>query len=369
MSELNFRGWPLPEVNNQQTIVDGRFQLVSTLGVGAVGEVYLALDLAHNPPARVALKRLHAELLQDQEAVQQLYREAQLTYSLNHPNILKVYYAQFRQDTAYIVIELAKQPLSHINLPLPLDIVADYLERLAAALDYAHSQGLIHRDIKPENVLIDEKGKVLLADFSLSLAVDRNCPAHVMQPIEAWGTPIYAAPEVWNGQICKASDTYALGILIFQMVCGRTPFEGSPEELEQQHLHSPVPPISNFILANYPAALNGVFERVLAKDPTDRPASNLEFYRLFQAALRTRFVKEESELDVYELYPRSDPNFYTSNSKRSRLSLPQFFLYFFVALPFAWFMSPLIRSGWVIPVGFLIMVLLIIIVGRNNHKP
>lgn len=309
MTELNLSmGWPVPPVNNVQPVIDNRFELQSSLGSGALGEVFLALDFSVDPPRKVALKRLHPELLNDAVAVGQLQREAELTCSVNHPNILKVYYYQFRPDIAYIVTELALQPLSKIELPLPLDIVADYLERLASALDHAHAAGLIHRDIKPENVLTGDLGKIMLADFSLAMAIDKTVPHHTMVMTEAWGTPLYAAPEVWEGQICKASDTYALGILIYQMVVGRTPFDGTPDELERLHLDAPITSLAYFRAAsNCSRELDEVFRKVLHKDAAQRPTSNMEFYRMFRAALRTRYPTKPEPTRTYPLYPRATP--------------------------------------------------------------
>ncbi len=283
--------WPLPPPVGPVQVIADRYRLQNSLGSGSLGEVFLALDLEQKPPHPVALKLLHPHLLQDEAATKELQQEATVARQLSHPHILQVLDSKVSPEQAFIVTEyLPGGSLADLLHPDPdapftrlsLSQVNVYLEQIAKALDYAHSRGLVHRDLKPANILLDANGNALLADFSLAVN-SHGLDVTRLLSAEAWGTPLYASPEQWNDLVGKTSDIYALGILTYELLTGYTPYEGTKEELKDKHLHAPVPRLREKAPdLDYPAALDGVLAKAMAKDPADRPASAMEFYRNFR---------------------------------------------------------------------------------------
>jgi serine/threonine protein kinase len=278
-------GWPsVPGEELNLPMIANRYRLVRSLGAGGLGEVYRAEDTKFSPPRIVAVKVLHPELLTDPAMLEQLRQEAGTMAHFSHPNILRVLDFEIAPQQAYIVTEYAAggslRDIMIPGQPLPLPEVQEYLRQIAHALDEAHAAGLIHRDIKPENILLDKSGRPLLADFSLALKVNST-----LVDAESWGTAEYAAPEVWQGQAGKASDIYSLGVLLYELVTGRTPFHGDPSTLENKHLRATVPGVAVFRPVMPQAeALDKVFSRALAKSAEARPATATLLSKEFDAA-------------------------------------------------------------------------------------
>jgi Tol biopolymer transport system component len=173
---------------------------------------------------------------------------------------------------------------------MPLGEVGSYLEQIADAIDDAHTQGLIHRDIKPQNILLDQRGRPLVADFGLATAISSTSSSVLMETATS-GTPLYMAPEQWQGRAGKASDIYALGVMLYQMITGVPPFLGNQYELMGQHLNEPPPPLSARAPdLHYPPALDEVLAVAMAKDPAARPRPAKELSRRFRAAIESRPV-------------------------------------------------------------------------------
>jgi serine/threonine protein kinase len=278
------QGWgavPTTTARVPVEVVDGRYSLYQSLGSGALGEVFYAEDTGVTPPRPVALKRVHAELLGDPTAADEIRKEYQISQLLQHENILRIEHAEIRPDIIYTITELAQGSLADKTLPLPPEEVGEYLRQIAAALDFAHAKGQVHRDLKLENILMARDGRVLVADFSLAMQVGRG-RAHKTFKAEAVGTPLYASPEQWQDQISKCSDIYALGVLVYYMLTGKPPFEGTNDELREHHKRSPVPLLhhKNSRLDQYPK-LSAVTATAMAKKPADRFRSAGEFYEVF----------------------------------------------------------------------------------------
>jgi serine/threonine protein kinase len=279
--------WPANPNNPDPRLVGKRYYLSRSLGEGGFAEVFYAYDTRFQPHRPVALKLLYPSLLTDPQVCRDLQNEASALSAFNHPHILRIMDFEFRPDQAYLVTELAEggsldNLLRSPGRPatrLPLRQALVYLEQLASALDEAHRAGIIHRDIKPKNILLDRQGRVLLADFGLAMTINHSVALKTMNNV--WGTPEYTAPEVWEDKVGKASDIYALGAVLFEMLTGQPPFQGSLPALLKQHLHDPVPRLRDRCpdLA-YPVNLDYVLAQAMAKDPARRPRTATELYRL-----------------------------------------------------------------------------------------
>ncbi len=280
---------------NSNQVISNRYRLGQFLGKGTFGQVFAAEDTKFSPPKKVAIKLINPELINDPVVREDIRREAGIMARFNHPHILRVLDFEVNLNSAYIVTDLAEggslasriQP-DPTKPPVRMRIseVANLLEQICSALEEAHAQGLVHRDIKSHNILIDGWGRPLLADFGLATTLNGSQQS-VMVMATTSGTPPFMAPEQWTGQAGKASDIYALGVLAYQMITGKTPFQGNQFELMGQHLNSPVPPLSLQAPGlNYPPQLDSVIAKAMEKNPHNRTKSAVELARQFRAALQ-----------------------------------------------------------------------------------
>jgi eukaryotic-like serine/threonine-protein kinase len=290
---------PLEELQN------GRYRLLRLIGKGAMGEVYLAQDKRID--RQVAIKVILTGMLPypgdeaAQDAVRLFHREAQTIARLNHPHILPLFdFDEASQDGStptYMVMPYCPegsfdgwlQQRRERGLLAPRDVV-QLVNQAADALQYAHDYGIVHRDVKPANFLIHSNRAtpdcpdLLLADFGvakLSAVATRTGPS-------IRGTPIYMAPEQWNGVPVPATDQYALAVMTYDLLTGRTPFQGSGTEVMYQHLMTQPSPPGTFN-PHLPPAVDAVVMRALAKDPSQRFPSISDFARALQQALLPGF--------------------------------------------------------------------------------
>ncbi len=280
----------------RDNLIFGRYRLHQSLGKGSFGEVFYAEDIQFDPPRVVAFKLLHPQYTSDANVREDLKREAGVLARFDHPNILRVLDFGINEEMAFIVMELAqggslarrlRPDPTKPPVAIPLPEVAIYLDQIADALDEAHDQGLIHRDIKPQNILMDRRGRMLVADFGLATAVNGSSSS-VMVDTSGSGTPLYMSPEQWQGRAGRASDIYSLGAVLYQMISGQPPFHGNQYELFGQHLNSPTPRLSDQASGLvYPPALDGVIAHAMAKDPRQRIRPAKELARQFRLALTT----------------------------------------------------------------------------------
>jgi serine/threonine-protein kinase len=208
-----------------QTI--GKYRIVSPLGSGGFGTVYLAEDTWIDK--KVALKVPHRQNLDFGE----LLREPRLLASLSHPNIVAVLTAEKQENVFFIVMEYVPgatlEAIIERDGALELTRALDYTCQIANAVDHAHSQGIIHRDLRPGNVLVTEQGMLKVADFGTSRFLE--IAAHGTTVI---GSPPYMAPEQFQGKAVFASDLYSLGVTMYQMLTGDLPYQTpSPADLER----------------------------------------------------------------------------------------------------------------------------------------
>ena len=245
----------------------GNYRLLRLLGRGGFAEVYLGEHIYLKSLA--ALKLLHVVLTdEDSEAFVQ---EAQTLARLTHPHIMRVLDFAVQDGTPFLVMDYAPGGTLRHRHPkdtrMPLDTIVPYVQQVASALQYAHDQRLIHRDVKPENMLLGAHDEVVLSDFGLALLAPHTVSFGTQPMVEALaGTVSYLAPEQLQGTPRAASDQYALGVVVYEWLCGRPPFRGSPMEMAAQHLSVPPPPVREWAPDLSPA-VEEVVLRALAKEP------------------------------------------------------------------------------------------------------
>ncbi|MEO7020828.1 MAG: serine/threonine-protein kinase [Ktedonobacteraceae bacterium] len=266
----------------------GKGVLQRLLGQGTMGTVYLASQSQRQVAVKVFFPASQLEQVDHKEFQQRLAQVIVQGALLDHEHILGVldYGEQagfLYQVMPYIVGESLQQLLAHSG-PLPFARIQLYLEQLATALDYAHAQGVLHRDIKPENILLTPEGGLLLADFGLAgLTTERNF-ARVRRATSGMLNAI--APEcVLNKPADKRADLYSLGVVLYHMVTGRTPFQSaSIIEVAMQHVNA-APPAPSSLRTDLPQAAAQVMLRALAKDPTERYTHAQELASAFRLAM------------------------------------------------------------------------------------
>src|ERR1700744_2491138 len=264
------------------------FTILRVLGAGGMGTVYLA---AHpRLPRQDALKVLPAQWTADPQYRARFLREAELTASLSHPNILGVhdrgeYDERLGISMDYVggtdASKLVREP--HPD-GLPVDEAVEIITAVASALDYAHQRGLLHRDVKPANILLDpEDQRIFLADFGIARLIDD--PSGLTATNMAVGTMAYAAPEQLRGEpLDGRTDQYALACTAFDLLTGAPPFVvSSPAVVITKHVAAPIPSLGE----RRPelAALDPVLARAMAKSPADRYPSCRDFARELGALL------------------------------------------------------------------------------------
>lgn len=261
----------------------GRYTLTERIAAGGMGEVWQAKDdiLGRS----VALKVLKSGLTDETGFTERFRNEARLSAALTHGNIAQVYDYGEDDGTAYLVMEYVPgRPLSKLieeRAPMsPIDTV-EIVAQAASALQAAHKNGLIHRDVKPANILIDPDGTAKLTDFGIARAADAVA---MTKTGEVMGTAQYLAPEAAVGRPATGlSDVYALGVVAYEMLAGRRPFEADTAvALALAHVNEPPPPLPPYV----PPTIRAVVHASLEKDPRRRPQSAAEFGRAMRQALR-----------------------------------------------------------------------------------
>lgn len=251
-------------------VFDDRYEVISKLGSGGMADVFLARDRLLG--REVALKVLSSRYAHDEQFVERFRREASSAAGLNHPSIVQIYDRGEAEGTYYIAMEyLEGRSLKEIILkyaPLSPDLVISVSVQILEALRFAHRRDVIHRDIKPQNIIVDNEGRVKVTDFGIARAGSASTMTEVGSIL---GTAHYLSPEQAQGQSVEAaSDLYSLGVVMYEMVTGRLPFDGdNPVGIAMQHVHeTPVSPRS--IVPDLPENLEAVILRALGKTPTER---------------------------------------------------------------------------------------------------
>jgi serine/threonine protein kinase len=273
----------------------GHYQLIRLVGQGGFAAVYLGEHRYLGTQA--AIKILHTWLTT--AGVRNFCAEARIAARLVHPHIIRVLDFGLEGEMPYLVMDYAPRGTLLQCYPpgsqLAPQVINNYVGQIADALQYIHDRGLIHRDIKPENLLLGPNNRLLLSDFGIAIATHK-VTASSEQVIA--GTIAYMAPEQIQGKPCRASDQYALGILTYAWLCGTLPFQGSLDDIAEQHLFE-APPSLNERVSTIPFAVEDVVFRALAKDPGQRYSSVREFAVALKEAFEYRSY-ESSQISKEE---------------------------------------------------------------------
>lgn len=270
--ESDLHSWKMPLTNNtylgQQF---GSYHLIRQLGTGGFSEVYLGERAGSD--TQVAVKILQGLLMED--SIETFLSQAKQIALLIHPNIVRVFEVGVEKTIPFLVMDYAPNGTLRQRYPkgsqLPLSTIVLYINQIANALQYAHNRQFIHGDLKPENFLLGRNNEVLLGDFSFELDTSTDTDPMVAMA----GTIPYMAPEQINGRRLRASDQYALGIIVYEWLCGNRPFSGSHSEVVTQHLVAPPPILRDKV--KIPLRVESVVVKALAKSPERRFASVRDF--------------------------------------------------------------------------------------------
>jgi eukaryotic-like serine/threonine-protein kinase len=253
-------------------LLDGRYRVESRIARGGMATVYLALDIRLD--RTVAVKVMHRSLAEDPAFVRRFIGEAKSVASLSHPNVVHVFDQGTDGDNVYLSMEYVPgrtlRDVLRDRGRLPAREALEVMIPVLAALGAAHQAGLVHRDVKPENVLLSDDGRVKVVDFGLARAIEATNQTRTGVMI---GTIGYMSPEqVTSGATDARSDVYSSGIMLFELLTGRQPYEGeTPMSVAYRHVHDTVP-VPSALLPGSPPLLDTLVARATSRDPANRPA-------------------------------------------------------------------------------------------------
>jgi serine/threonine-protein kinase len=303
-----------PDCSLRESSRVSHYQIIRRLGQGGMGVVCLARDL--DLERLVALKFLPAGIGYAADKLARFRTEARAISALNHPHIATIYAIEESADRPFLVLEylpggtLREKLDAHKESgePLPVRQAFGWGLRLAEGLAHAHRHEIVHRDIKASNVLFTEEGRVKIADFGLAKILDS--PAADVHTASGclMGTPLYMAPEQAQGLAAdKRSDVFSLGVLLFEMIAGSTPFQApDTPSLLREIVHRPAPPLRD-LRPEVDARLAGVIARALSKDPADRHQDAGELARELRPMSRTPGAELLSAAETLTLHPAEAP--------------------------------------------------------------
>lgn len=279
----------------------GQYRLVEQIGRGGMATVFKAYQPSLD--RYVAIKILSAQYASDPDFIERFRREARAVARLRHPNILTVFDYGEEHSTTYIVMEFIDGcTLKHLlGKPLEIKKACDIIAQVASALDYAHRQGIVHRDVKPSNVLVTEDGRAVLSDFGIAKMMEAT--AQLTAAGVGIGTPEYMSPEQGMGKpLDHRSDIYSLGVMLYEMLTGRTPFSAdTPYAVIYNHINKPLP-LPRDLNPVLSEAVQRVILKALAKEPVDRYQSAGELSQALNSA-----AQQEGATIVAPPLPEADP--------------------------------------------------------------
>jgi beta-lactam-binding protein with PASTA domain len=267
----------------QGSVVDGRYTVLQRIGSGGMADVWLADD--SHLQRRVALKVLHARFAQDREFVERFRREAEAAAGLQHPNVVAVFDRGEVDGTYYIAMQhLEGRTLKQlIDAGLTPEQAAGLIRQVLEGARFAHRHGVVHRDLKPQNVIVDDEGKATVTDFGIA----RAGVSEITQAGSVMGTPHYLSPEQAQGfDVTAVSDLYSVGVMLYEALTGRVPFEGDSAVAVAMKQVSQAPQRPSSINPQVSPALDAVVMRALEKEPGQRFQSADAFIAAIDAALK-----------------------------------------------------------------------------------
>lgn len=250
-----------------------RYRIIRSLGEGGMANVYLAHDMVLDRDVSVKLLRL--DLRDDPSTKRRFHREAMAATQLNDPHIVGIYDVGEDHGLQYMVMQYVKgtdlKAYIKKHYPIPLPQVIDIMEQVLSAVATAHAHGIIHRDLKPQNILIDENKNVKITDFGIAVAVSQDS---LTQTNTLMGSVHYLSPEQARGSIAtKQSDIYSLGIILFELLTRKVPFEGETAvSIALKHFREEIPSVREQN-KEIPQALENVIIKATAKEPAERYSS------------------------------------------------------------------------------------------------
>lgn len=310
-------------MNIEGRIIGNRYEIIEKVGSGGMATVYKARDTILN--RYVAVKVLRDEFTTDEEFIKRFNTEAQSAARLTHPNIVSVFDVGQEYNIYYIVMELVqgktlKQIISEEGA-LPWKWTVNIAIQICSALEMAHRNGIVHRDIKPHNIIITEDGIAKVTDFGIAKAVSNST-------ITAFGTTIgsvhYFSPEHARGGYTDAkSDLYSLGVVMYEMITGRVPFDAdTPVSVALKHMQEePVEPIK--LNSAIPAAVNKIILKSMKKDAVERYDSATSMMKDLSMALKNptgTFVEEKGASQYTKVMPTIQENMVNENKYKSNTS-------------------------------------------------
>lgn len=273
--------------------LNGRYKIQSLIGTGGMAAVYLAKDLILD--RLVAIKVLRLDFRQNDDAMRRFRREALSATQLTHPNIVGVYDVGQSQEMNYIVMEYVegtdlKDYVRQRGALHPIEAVRIMMQ-IVSAIAAAHQNRIIHRDIKPQNILIDREGNVKITDFGIAVALSDTS---LTQTNTLLGSVHYLSPEQARGGMATIqTDIYALGIVLYELLTGRVPFDGeSPVSIALKHFQDPLPSVVN-PKAMVPQSLENIVLKATAKDPMNRYRSCYEMFQDLKTCLDSTRLYEK----------------------------------------------------------------------------
>jgi serine/threonine protein kinase len=273
----------------------GNYRLVRLLGYGGFAKVYLGEHIYLNTQA--AIKVLQKQL--SEEALEKFLQEARLIAGLKHPHIVGVLEFGIEEQHPYLVMAYAPHGTLRRRYakskPLSPTLIVPHVRQVADALYYAHQHKIIHRDVKPENMLLDDDNTVLLSDFGLAMKV--HSTSHSIHSTDSAGTTTYMAPEQLEGKPSAASDQYALGVVMYEWLCGCLPFDGPDMSVVVRHLHVPPAPLREHV-PTLSKEIEAVVLKALEKDPKRRFATVQELATAFEEACKDMPVPDNAPLSL-----------------------------------------------------------------------
>jgi serine/threonine protein kinase len=280
----------------QPIMLGGRYQIIEALGQGGMATVYRARDV--NLQRDVALKILRDSVIDEPGFRERFLQEARAAANLSHPNIVTVFDFGQDDDQLYLVMEYIPgtdlKTLLRRQGRLPIRDAVDLMIKICSGVGYAHRAGLVHCDLKPHNILVTADHQAKITDFGIARALAAIDPDEHSAIV--WGSPLYFAPEqAAGGPPSPASDVYSLGVILFEMLTGRLPFQADDaSKLADLHL-TRNPPSPRSINPDIPPSLEEILLKVLSKEPANRYRTADQFGRILR-----RFARPETDLTTPE---------------------------------------------------------------------